>query len=155
MIFIKSCEAAAWKCTSSGTGVFSAFLHLCPEHTTGEDSPSAETSGHGFTVLNVVWQVKKSKCPAGSSLAFGPALWLCPAKELHSPSPPSSLIFGHGRDTTKSHRRHKSCALNAHVPLLLTSTRNLVDMTKVTSEVQCAGSLLVVVGGMRQQMRMA
>lgn len=119
---------------------------------------SRDCSGHGFTVLSetcLVWQVKKNKCPSESSLAFGPALWLCPAKELHSPSPHSSLIFGHGRDTTKSHRRHKSCALNSCVPLLLTSTGNLVDMTKVTSEVQCAGSLLVVVGGMRQQMRMA
>lgn len=53
---------------------------------------SRDCSGHAFTVLNV-WQVKKNKCPAGSSLAFGPALWLCPAKELHSPSPHSSLIL--------------------------------------------------------------
>lgn len=112
-------------------------------------------SGHGFTVLSIVQEVKKNTRPARSSLAFGPALWLCPAKELHSPSPHSSLIFGHSRDTTKSHRRHKSCALDACVSLLLTSTRNLVDMTKVTSEVQCAGSLLLMVGGMRQQMRMA
>lgn len=116
---------------------------------------SRDYSGCGFTVLSVVWQVNKNQCPAGSSLAFRPALWLCPAKEQHGPSPHSSLIFGHGRDTTKSHRRHKSCALDACMSLLLTSTRNLVDMTKVTSEVQCAGSFLLVVGSKRQQMRMA
>lgn len=116
---------------------------------------SRDSSGHGVTVLSVAWQVKKSKYPAGSPLAFGPALWLCPAQELHRPSPHSSFIFGHGRDPTKSHRRHKPCTLNAHVSLLLTSTRNIIDITKVTSEVHCAGSLLVVVGGMRQQMRMA
>lgn len=114
---------------------------------------SRDSSARNFTLLSVVWQVKKNKCPAGSSLAFGPALWPLPAKEIHSPLPHCSLTFGHGKDTTKSQRRHKCCALNACVSWL--SSRNPVDMTKVTEEVQCDGSFLVVVGGMRQQMRMA
>lgn len=112
---------------------------------------SRDCSGHAFTVLSV-WQVKENKYPAGSSLDFGPALWLCPAKELHSPSPHSSLIFGHCRGTTKSHRRH-NLVLSMHVYHCCWLQQEYCrhDQSDFRGS---AGSLLLVVGGMRQQMRM-
>lgn len=131
----------------------------CPERSTGEDPPSAERLFWSWSHYPECWLAsEKEQMSCWVSPGFYTCCqtrWLCPAEELHGPSS-SSLIFGHGRITRKSYRWVKFCALNAYMSLPLTSARSLVYMAKVDfSGSLCWMSVSLVVGGMRQQLRMA